>query len=98
VHNQYLAALATRGVPGLILFLLVIGLPVYIAMSQKAFDRESEVPHPAIVFVCMTYIIGCFAEDHFEGKSATMFVAVLLALLLARISADKPKQDSDSHL
>ncbi len=98
VHNQYLAALATRGVPGLILFLLIIGLPVYIAMSQKAFDRESEVPHLAIVFVCMTYIIGCFAEDHFEGKSATMFVAVLLALLLARISAGKPKQDSDSHL
>lgn len=98
VHNQYLAALATRGVPGLILFLLVIGLPVYIAMSQKAFDRESEVPHLAIILVCMTYIIGCFAEDHFEGKSATMFVAVILALLLAWISTGKPKQASDSHL
>ena len=98
VHNQYLAALTTRGVPGLILFLLVIGLPVYIAMSQKAFNRESEVPHLAIIFICMTYIIGCFAEDHFEGKSATMFVAVVLALLLARISAGQPKQGSDSHL
>ena len=98
VHNQYIAALATRGVPGLILFLSVICLPVYIAMSHKAFERESEVPHLAIVFVCMTYIVGCFAEDHFEGKSATMFVAVLLALLLARISVGKPKQDSDSHL
>ena len=97
VHNQYLAALATRGIPGLILFLLVIGLPIYIAMSQKAFDHESEVPQLAIVFVCMTYIIGCFAEDHFEGKSATMFVSVILALLLARISKMRLEKGPDSR-
>ncbi|NNE62674.1 MAG: O-antigen ligase family protein [Gammaproteobacteria bacterium] len=98
VHNQYLAALATRGVPGLILFLLVIGLPIYIAMSRKSFERDSEVPYLAIIFVCLTYIVGCFTEDHFEGKSATMFVSVILALLLARISAARPKQVADSHL
>ena len=36
VHNQYLAALATRGIPGLILFLLVMIIPVYIAMRASS--------------------------------------------------------------
>lgn len=97
VHNQYIAALATQGVPGLILFLSVICLPVYIAMSQKTFERESEVPHFSIIFVCMTYIVGCFAEDHFETKPATIFISVLLALLLAGISTGKLQQNSDRH-
>ena len=96
VHNQYLATLATRGVPGLVLLLLVICLPVYIAMSQKAFEHESGFAHLSIMFMCMTYIIGCLAEDHFETKPATMFVTVMLALLLARISPGRFESTSGS--
>jgi len=86
VHNQYLAALATRGLPGLILFLLVMFIPVYIAMSQKAHERDSEVARLSIIFICLAYLIGCLAEDHFETKPAIMFTGVMLPLLLARIS------------
>ena len=92
VHNQYIAALATRGIPGLILFLLFLTLPLYIAMSHRAFDRESEVARLSLMFISLTYLIGCLGEDHFEGKSATMFVAVFAALLLARLSTGKPQQ------
>jgi O-antigen ligase len=86
VHNQYIAALATRGFPGLLLFLLLMTLPLYIAMTHRAPDHKSEVARLSLMFICLTYLIGCLTEDHFEGKSATMFVSVFVALLLARLS------------
>lgn len=96
VHNQYLAALATRGFPGLFLFLLVMLIPVYIAMSQKARERDSNVAGLSIICICLTYLIGCLAEDHFEAKSATMFSGIMLPLLLARISNDRLQQNRES--
>lgn len=41
--------------------------------------------HPALVNL---------PDDHFEGKSATIFLSVVLALLLARISDSKPAGDT----
>jgi len=96
VHNQYLAALATRGLPGLMLFLLVMLVPIYIAMTAKNHARESEVARLSIIFVCLTYLVGCIAEDHFEAKSAIMFVGVMLPLLLARVSSDRLQANQDS--
>jgi (heptosyl)LPS beta-1,4-glucosyltransferase len=92
VHNQYIAALATRGFPGLILFLLLLTIPLYIAMSQRSFDLKSEVARLSLMFICLNYLIGCLTEDHFAGKSVTMFVSVFVALLLARLSTDNSRQ------
>ncbi len=89
-HNQYIAALATRGIPGLALMLMVLLIPLYIAMSQKSFNRDTEIARLSIIFICLTYIIGNIVENHFEGKSATMFVGTFLPLLLAKISSDRP--------
>lgn len=94
VHNQYIAALATRGLLGLILFLAVMLIPIYIAMSAKSQARDSRVARLSIILIGLTYLIGCIAEDHFEGKSAIMFTGVLLPLLLARISTHGQQQDS----
>ncbi len=88
VHNQYLAALSTRGFPGLILFLLVVTLPIYIAMTRKSHARNSHVAQRAVILICLNYLIGCLAEDHFEAKSATMFFGMMLPFMLARISTD----------
>ncbi|MCP4469932.1 MAG: O-antigen ligase family protein [Gammaproteobacteria bacterium] len=91
-HNQYIAALATRGIPGLVLFLLVLSLPLYIALSHRAADWQAETARLALMFICLVYLIGCLGEDHFEGKSATMFVAVFVALLLARLGPGESGQ------
>lgn len=96
VHNQYIAALATRGIPGLILLLMILFMPVYIAMSKKSLDRELGIAPFSVILICLIYIVGCLVEDHFEGKSATMFVSVFLALQLARINAGRSRQDSVS--
>ena len=96
VHNQYIAALASRGIPGLILLLMILFVPMYIAMSKKSLDRELGTAQFSVILVCLIYIVGCLVEDHFEGKSATMFVSVLLALQLSRISAGGSRQDSVS--
>ena len=93
-HNQYIVALATRGIPGLILFLLFLSIPIYIAMSHRAFEYEAQIARLSLLCICLNYAIGCLGEDHFEGKSATMFVAVFVALMLARLSSndiDQPR-------
>ena len=93
-HNQYIVALATRGIPGLMLFLLFLSIPIYIAMSHNVFEYEAEIARLSLLFICLNYAIGCLGEDHFEGKSATMFVAVFVALMLARLSnndIDQPR-------
>ena len=86
VHNQYLAALATRGIPGLLLMLMVLGLPVYIAIIVRSPDPQRQVARLAVLLISLNYLIGNLPEDHFEGKSATMFYSIFLALFLARIS------------
>jgi O-antigen ligase len=92
VHNQYIAALATRGIPGLLLFLLVLSLPLYIASFHRSNDRQAETARLALMFICLNYLIGCLGEDHFETKSAIMFLSVFMALLLARLSPGKPQK------
>jgi O-antigen ligase len=96
VHNQYLAALATRGVPGLILFLLFMTIPIYIAMQHKSEDASAEVARLSVIFICLVYLVGCLGEDHFETQPGIMFMSVFLALLLARISAGN--RVIDNHL
>ena len=96
VHNQYIAALATRGIPGLILLLMILFVPMYIAMSKKSLDRELGTAQFSVILISLIYIVGCLVEDHFEGKSATMFVSVFLALHLSRISAGESRHDSVS--
>ena len=94
MHNQYLTALATRGFPGLVLLLLVLGIPLYIAMQHKSVRRENEVARLSIVAMLLVYALGNFFEDHFEGKSATMFVSVMLPLWLARLSIDRSRAET----
>ena len=96
VHNQYIAALATRGVPGLILFLLVMLMPVYIALSANPHGNEVHFHRLSLVFICMVYLVGCFSEDHFEAKSAIMFSGVMLPFLLARIDTNRASTKPES--
>jgi len=86
VHNQYIAALATRGIPGLVLLLLLLGTPVYIALKHVSRDPGEEVARLSLVLVCLVYAIGCIAEDHFEVRASPRFIMVMLPLLLARIN------------
>ena len=67
-HNQYLAALATRGFPGLLLFLLLLAFPVYIAMSCKSDDVSTNVARFSVYLISAVLAIGSLGEDYFEGK------------------------------
>ncbi|MDH3760540.1 MAG: O-antigen ligase family protein [Gammaproteobacteria bacterium] len=96
VHNQYIATLATRGIPGLVLLLAVFTLPIYLAISNKTDSRQLDVAQLSIVLICLNYLVGCIWEDHFETKPATMFVSAMLPLWLARISNHNKMQKTVS--
>jgi len=44
---------------------------------------------PAIIFICMNYLMGRIVKDYYEGKSATMIMEKLIPLLMARIGNGK---------
>lgn len=93
VHNQYIATLATRGVLGLIFFIILITLPICISISKKNIDRDKKIAQFSIIFICLAYIISSIPEDHFETKPAIMFIATFLALFLAKLDFDDSRQN-----
>ncbi len=94
-HNQYLVTLATRGFPGLVLLLAVLGLPLYIAVVARGVDPGYRIARLAVILICLNYLVGNLAEDHFEGKSATMFTSIFLAFFMAKISPYRQPQSTD---
>lgn len=84
-HNQYLNALATRGLPGLLLLLGFLCMPIYIALRGNHATGRGRIDASCILLICITYLTGNLVDDHFEGKSAIIFFACMVALLLARL-------------
>ncbi|MFT5741123.1 MAG: O-antigen ligase [Gammaproteobacteria bacterium] len=95
VHNQYIATMATRGIPGLILFLLLLALPIYIAVSQQSSDNQSKQARLSIIFITITFAIGNLVEDHYETKPAIMFITVFIPVLLAKLQFQKNNSETE---
>ncbi|MFT5219454.1 MAG: O-antigen ligase, partial [Gammaproteobacteria bacterium] len=93
--NQYIAAMATRGLPGLILFLLLLALPIYIAVSQQSSDNQSKQARLSIIFITITFAIGNLVEDHYETKPAIMFITVFIPVLLAKLQFQKNNSETE---
>ena len=74
-HNQFLFALLTNGVPGLILILLYFYAPLGLAIKNKDILLFS-------VFLLMT--LNCLVECMFDRRAGVDFFAVMIPLLLLR--------------
>ena len=68
------------------------------ALSHSVFEYEAEIARLPLLWICLNYVIGCLGKDHFEGKSATMFEAVFVALLLVRFSHSDSGQPRGSFI
>lgn len=95
-HNQYLNALATRGIPGLALMLLLLVVPATIALARDSRAPDDPQARNCILLLCSAFaVMNCF-EDYFESKSIIIFYVTLLALYLSRISPlDTSRQEPD---
>jgi len=67
--------------------LLFLSLPLDIAISKRAVGVQTNAARLSLMFICMSYLIGCRGEDHFEGKSAPIRMTLFVALFLARPSS-----------
>ena len=74
-HNQFLFALLTNGIPGLILVLLYFYAPLGLAIKNKDILLFS-------VFLLMT--LNCLVECMFDRRAGVDFFAVMIPLLLLR--------------
>jgi O-antigen ligase len=80
LHNEYLQQLAGNGIPGLMLFLLIVLLPYFLSAKPMKF---------ASLIFSFTLIMASVSESIFERQAGTLFaglIGVLLILSYGRIS------------
>jgi O-antigen ligase len=84
-HNDYLTVLASRGILGLIFFLAVIVLPVFLFLRsyQKSTEQE-DVPALFGLVVSVTYMIFGLSETMFDRMMSVMLYLLLVSLCLSQ--------------
>ena len=87
-HNQYMATFATRGLPGLLLLMLSLGIPAYLFFKYykkiKGASRFLALSGLMLIF----YVAICFLTyDHLEKRFQVSLFATILALLMGMLQA-----------
>jgi O-antigen ligase len=85
-HNQYFAALGSRGFPGLFLLLLLLALPGWIFWKTIHDEDETRrcIAFAGLMLITIFAISG-LTYDHLEKRLQIAFFAVNLALLLGML-------------
>lgn len=79
-HNQFLSALLTNGIPGLIILLLYFYAPLGMAIKHRDMLLLS-------IFLLMT--LNCLVECMFDRRAGVDFFAIMIPLLVLRCKADQ---------
>lgn len=79
-HNQFLSALLTNGIPGLIILLLYFYAPLGLAIKHRDMLLLS-------IFLLMT--LNCLVECMFDRRAGVDFFAIMIPLLVLRCKADQ---------
>ena len=74
-HNQFLFALLTNGIPGLIILLLYFYAPLGLAVKY----RDS-----LLLSVFLLMFLNCLVECMFDRRAGVDFFAIMIPLLLLR--------------
>ena len=92
-HNQYLSALSTRGLPGLVMLLCVLLVPVYYVFLNKPDDPARYSAEAIIIYlICLSYVIFGLSDVPLEGKATIIFYVVFVAWLLSELDRDSGKE------
>ena len=74
-HNQFLSALLTNGIPGIILILLYFSVPLALAIKHRDMMLLS-------LFVLM--LLNCLVECMFERRAGVDFFAIMIPLFILK--------------
>ncbi|MCH7881062.1 MAG: O-antigen ligase family protein [Proteobacteria bacterium] len=99
-HNDYLDALQSRGVPGLILQLLIYGVPILIFMRGLAEARDEKLfAALAGMLVTISYATYSLTEVPMHNGQPLVFYIVIISLCIgiikhtkSAVSADNPRK------
>ncbi|HEX7026021.1 MAG TPA: O-antigen ligase family protein [Gammaproteobacteria bacterium] len=96
-HNQYFAALGSRGFPGLILLLLLLALPGFVFWKGLR-DEDETRRHIAFagLMLITIFAISGLTYDHLEKRLQIAFFTVNLALLLGMLKWRPVKIEGES--
>ena len=79
-HNQFLSALLTNGIPGLILVLLYFYAPLGLAVKHRDIF---------LLTIFLLMFLNCLVECMFDRRAGVDFFAVMIPLLLLRCKSSQ---------
>ena len=84
VHNYFLLVLIEQGIPGLLLFLLIIGSMLYYA--EKIYNRTEDKFYKATALACgvmavMIVVVNCLSDLIETDKIGSLFFLCLVTLV-----------------
>lgn len=90
LHNDYLTFLVELGIPGLLLFLFLIGCTIYQSLSAcKVLRGEKQYFALAFLFSCMTTILHAWLHNAFFDPLVGSQFFLLLGLFSATVQTDQ---------
>jgi O-antigen ligase len=96
-HNQFVSALATRGIFGLFFVLSVMIYPIFLLLRvKKRYDVNNCYVFVGL-FVALSYLVYSITDVPLEGKPLIIFYAIIMALVLAnvrRTMSPNPNKDA----
>lgn len=97
-HNVYLQVLAELGIPGLILFLTILGFSLSCAArAARRFMRQGDVPLELLARAVVVGLVGTLAADFFLSRQYSKQLWLLLALgpALLAIASSAAEEDAE---
>jgi O-antigen ligase len=79
-HNQFLSALLTNGIPGIILVLLYFYTPLRLAIKHRDIF---------LLTLFLLMFLNCLAECMFDRRAGVDFFAVMIPLLILRCKSSQ---------
>ena len=83
-HNTYLGALTENGIPGILILLAVLFLPLWIFFK----NRTSNISWAGMIIILGYLIFGLTGHPFAQSKYATFYL-VSMALLITRVEGEK---------
>jgi len=90
-HNQFISELASKGLPGLVIYILLLAaLMRYFYCRLKAAENNETAYFAFMgIQIVVMYIVFSLSDAVIEGKVMLLIFVVFIALILAKITIDE---------
>ncbi len=95
-HNEFLLSLAEQGIPGMVIVVLLMGLPIYFGIRglNKSKDPTNRMLYLGVTFGLVAYMIHSFVNNFLDQDKVAMSFYGFMAIIVALDTYALPKEQN----